>query len=278
MSAVILCLIILIISRIFTVFSSTKDTGSHSSHSGSHSSTHFGWWQQSSDNNKAELRGQIGENDVKRILSYLPKEEYIVLNDVLLPSNNRMTQLDHVVVSLYGIFVIETKNYSGTIYGSPNSQQWTQYSHGQKYSFHNPLFQNQVHVDAILKKTHVYSRDIIPLVVFTGSACIKAGQCRSVINIEQLYETIKRYQNKIFTPEQIDYYARIIDFAIEESDENKRKHIQSVQDRIIRREIEISHGFCPQCNGRLVLRQSKYGQFYGCSNYPKCKYTKNINS
>lgn len=225
-----------------------------------------------------EWRGQIGEDDVKRILSYLPKEEYIVLNDVLLPSNNGMTQLDHVVVSLYGIFVIETKNYSGTIYGNPNSQQWTQYSHGQKYSFHNPLFQNQVHVDAILKKTHVYSRDIIPLVVFTGSATIKAEQCSAVINIEHLFETIKKYREKVFRPDQIDYYARIIDYAIEETEENKREHIRSVQKRNIQREIKTTSGICPQCNGRLILRRSKYGLFYGCSNYPKCRFTKDINS
>ena len=35
---------------------------------------------------------------------------------------------------------------------------------------------------------------------------------------------------------------------------------------------------CPSCeNGYLVSRESKHGNFYGCSNYPKCTYTKNIN-
>lgn len=278
MSAVLLILLIFIFITIIAVFSDTRDSGSQSTHSASDSSTSFGWRPQSSDNHKAELRGQIGEKNVKRILSYLPKEEYIVLNDVLLPLNNKMTQLDHVVVSLYGIFVIETKNYSGTIYGNPNSQRWTQYSHGQKYSFHNPLFQNMVHTEAIVRKTHVLSRDIIPLVVFTGSANIKAEKCKNVINLEHLYETITKYQDKVFTPEQIDYYARIIDFAIEETEENKQAHIQSVQKRIVQREIKTASGLCPQCNGHLVLRRGKYGLFYGCSNYPKCRYTKNIDS
>jgi len=33
---------------------------------------------------------------------------------------------------------------------------------------------------------------------------------------------------------------------------------------------------CPKCGGNLVERIGKYGKFYGCSNYPKCQYTKNI--
>ncbi|MFT4363798.1 topoisomerase DNA-binding C4 zinc finger domain-containing protein [Staphylococcus aureus] len=33
---------------------------------------------------------------------------------------------------------------------------------------------------------------------------------------------------------------------------------------------------CPRCNHELVVRTSKNGQFLGCSNYPNCKYTRNI--
>jgi len=36
------------------------------------------------------------------------------------------------------------------------------------------------------------------------------------------------------------------------------------------------NGTCPSCDGVLLVRKSRYGKFLGCSNYPKCKYTKNI--
>lgn len=225
-----------------------------------------------------EEKGLNGENDVKKILSYLPKEEYIVLNDVLLPLGNGMTQVDHIVVSLYGIFVIETKNYSGKIYGGKSSAQWKQYIRGEEFTFQNPLIQNQVHVDAVMNKTHQYQNHIIPIVVFTGDAVIKAEVGTSVVHISDLLSTITQYNDKVFTFQQIDYYARVLDAAIEETDDRKHAHIQTVRDRIIQKDLQSSVGSCPLCQGNLVLRHGKYGPFYGCSNYPKCRYTRNVDS
>ena len=64
----------------------------------------------------AENIGKAGEKRVARKLDWLPKE-YIILNDIMLPTQYGTTQIDHIVVSPYGIFVIETKNYKGWIFG-----------------------------------------------------------------------------------------------------------------------------------------------------------------
>ncbi|MBR2250389.1 MAG: NERD domain-containing protein [Prevotella sp.] len=77
-------------------------------------------------------QGDYGELRVSRILSQLP-DGYHVFNDVYLEIKGRSSQIDHVVVSQYGVFIIETKNYSGAVYGSENAENWTQYLNGERY-------------------------------------------------------------------------------------------------------------------------------------------------
>lgn len=94
-------------------------------------------------------KGKRGEKQMAVLLSMLPKKKYQVINDLLIQSGGHSTQIDHVVVSVYGVFVIETKYYQGWIYGGENSEFWTQNIYGHKYQLRNPLWQNQGHVKAI---------------------------------------------------------------------------------------------------------------------------------
>jgi hypothetical protein len=107
--------------------------------------------------NTPEHKGREGELHVHIILAQLP-EEYTVLDDVVLKINSGTTQIDHVVVSRYGVFAIETKNYRGDIYGNDDRQQWTQvivtdvtymkkwyktYTYVTKNRFYNPVKQSR---------------------------------------------------------------------------------------------------------------------------------------
>ncbi len=75
---------------------------------------------------KPQIKGYLGEKSVQFMLSGLEEDEYILMNDLYVPKDDgSTTQLDHVLISLYGIFVIETKNHKGWIFGSENSQYWT---------------------------------------------------------------------------------------------------------------------------------------------------------
>lgn len=224
----------------------------------------------------AENRGREGEEKVRSILLTLPKSEYIVLSDVLLPTVGGTTQLDHVVISEYGIFVIEVKNYQGQIYGGKTGEEWTNYLNGKEYKIRNPLLQNYAHAKAVARVLKTSTANIFPLTVFSGSAVLKIQNHQQVIYEYSLLPTIRMHRDRVFTPQQMEYYARIIDEAIEETPETRSAHIQYVKEVISQKNEEISKGLCPRCSGQLVLRRGKYGDFYGCSNYPNCKYTKEL--
>jgi hypothetical protein len=93
----------------------------------------------------AKGKGQIGEFVVSRMLATLGSG-YEVLNDLTFVVEGDSTQIDHVVVSTKGVFLIETKNYSGLIFGQANEGQWTQAMGHTKNRFQNPLRQNFKHV------------------------------------------------------------------------------------------------------------------------------------
>ena len=94
------------------------------------------------------LKGRLGEKLVADTLAELP-EGYRVINDLMVRTDRGTTQIDHVVISPHGIFVIETKAYDGWIYGSETDTYWTQVVHRRKKRFYNPLRQNYGHVQAL---------------------------------------------------------------------------------------------------------------------------------
>jgi len=77
------------------------------------------------------VKGWIGETLMRLQFSlFLPKTSYRVINNVTIPDNQGgTTQIDHVIVSPYGIFVVETKHYKGWIFGDPQQPTWTQMIH-----------------------------------------------------------------------------------------------------------------------------------------------------
>lgn len=70
-----------------------------------------------------KIKGASGEAMGSWVLSHLPKEQYTVIHNVMLQTERGTSQVDHVVVSVYGIFVIEVKNYTGWISEMENSSQ-----------------------------------------------------------------------------------------------------------------------------------------------------------
>ena len=96
-----------------------------------------------------KIMGYMGEFWVNRELNKLPKDKYRILKDIMIKIDDRTCQIDHIVVSHYGIFVIETKNYSGLITGSSKSEKWCMHLGKNKYYFHNPLYQNYGHIKAL---------------------------------------------------------------------------------------------------------------------------------
>jgi hypothetical protein len=202
------------------------------------------------------------------------------------------TQIDHIVVSKYGVFAIETKNYRGEIYGDDNREKWTQiivtevtyrrkwwktYTYVTKNQFYNPVKQSIGHtyrVKSILKDyRHL---PVIPIVVFAGDAIFKDVETKhEVIYAEQLLSVIENYKTKYLSDEDCQNVIHILeDNNVRETIDDKT-HIDNLKLVKKQKQDAINSGVCPKCGARLVLRNGKYGSFYGCSNYPKCKFTVN---
>lgn len=227
--------------------------------------------------------GKMGEKRVALKLNWLSKE-YITLNDVLLPTRYGTTQIDHIVVSPYAIFVIETKNYKGWILGHQDSEEWTQSLLGKKralgwsseqYKFRNPIRQNLVHFKAVRNILKVVGDfTIIPIVVFSDRADLNiTTPNHTVINWSNLRSVIKSYNTQSISNDDIQ---RIItklsnaNITIEGSREQHTQQVQSIQQNI---DLAIANRRCPNCGGQLTERRGKYGFFWGCSNYPNCRFT-----
>lgn len=244
----------------------------------------LGWWFSS-----PTYKGKIGEKNVHNILLQLP-DEYVILEDVVLKTERGTTQIDHVVVSKYGVFAIETKNYRGEIYGDDNRKEWTQmiitdvtyakkwwktYTYVTKNRFYNPVKQSLAHSIAIKNILSQWSAlKIVPIVVFTGSAVLKRVTSNYTIVYDfDLVETILSYRTIYLTDSDV---RKVVDILLQKNVReyvDNRTHINNIY--ASKEEIyhKIASGFCPKCGGHLVLRTGKFGRFYGCSNYPKCKFT-----
>ncbi len=73
-----------------------------------------------------------------------------MLNDLTLPDGEgATTQIDHLLLSPFGVFVIETKNYKGWIFGSERQKQWTQKIYKKSFKFQNPIHQNYKHMKVL---------------------------------------------------------------------------------------------------------------------------------
>lgn len=217
-------------------------------------------------------RGDFGEMRVSQILSRLP-EAYHIFNDVYLVSNGHSSQIDHVVISRYGIFVIETKNYSGAVYGSENVEHWTQYLQGVGYEFRNPIWQNRSHELAIRNILHVPQSSIIPIVVFLGGTDLHCKTTSAVLYTDQLLNYILSHRTIAFTSDGVERLAKRLSEVIIVDPNRRRDHIVNVRQNKAERDVKIANHICPRCGGKLVERQGRYGRFLGCSNYPHCKFT-----
>lgn len=218
-----------------------------------------------------KIVGAAGEFWVKRELKRLPKE-YKTLHNIMISANQTTHQIDHIVVSKYGIFVIETKQYNGTLIGNDYDQNWTFRAGKKTYYVHNPVHQNYGHMKALTEVLNLEPNKMIPIVCISSNAKIYI-QSNQVVPIYELIHKIKSYQDEILNDPQI-YYKKIKD-ANMTSKKERKQHIAYA--KTVKKQKETNNqNKCPKCGASLIKRNGKYGEFWGCTNYPKCKFTKDI--
>lgn len=224
--------------------------------------------------NSPQYKGKYGENVISQALKEIEGYNYVV-NNIMLNDNGKSRQIDHIFVSEYGVFVIETKNYGGTIYGKEKSTEWKQYLNKKCFNFKNPIHQNYGHEEIVKKVLKSVTDKIYSLVVFTRRCELKVEVTSTVIYDNQLKNYI-RNKGKILDISKVNEIYKVLMENKIENEEAIRNHNYNVQKYVEYKESVANAGKCPRCNGDLIKRQGKNGSFYGCSSYPKCRYTKNI--
>lgn len=139
----------------------------------------------------------------RRVRSVLTKRyrDWPLLNNVLLPSRGRTAEIDHILISPAGVFVIETKDMGGWIFASPGQKWWTQSfkagwrsrlmrTKSKRFSFYNPLLQNQGHTRALVELGIVNPNELRPVAVFVGDAELKTQE--KFVGFEAHEEKAKR--------------------------------------------------------------------------------------
>ena len=155
---------------------------------------------------RPRLRGAFGETLLAAVLRRkLDASLYHVLNDIYLPlDDGSTTQIDHVVVSPFGVFVIETKTYKGWIFGNPRDAQWTQVLHRRKSRFQNPLRQNYLHVQRLVRLMGLRADVVHSVVAFSGEATFKTKLPPEVMHFADVADYILSFKPKMIPQDDVE--------------------------------------------------------------------------
>ncbi|MDY0362648.1 MAG: NERD domain-containing protein [Desulforegulaceae bacterium] len=214
-------------------------------------------------------KGKKAEVKLAKFLErHFDSTEYYIFQDVTVPAfKERTTQIDIVIISVFGIFVIENKYFSGTIFGKKEEPYWIQVFNKEKYfKFKNPIHQNFGHIKALQNLLNIPFENFFSVVVFSGSA--KFGDyIDDVVSPGESLFLIKEKTKVIFSHEEVAaFVSRLKSERMEPGFETDKKHIETIRNR----------PECLLCGSSMVLRVTNKGskrgrEFWGCSRFPHCK-------
>ncbi len=241
----------------------------------------------------AMFKGFVGEafgSIAHKIM--LDRSIYHELNNVTIPTPDGTTQIDHVLVSRFGIFVIEAKNMSGWIFGNEKSAEWTQSFPGGKFRFQNPLRQNYRHTKCLSDFLGVEHDKLHSIVMFWGESTFKTAMPENVLD-SGYSSYIKSKSVVLFTDYEVAEIVEAIQTGkLPRTWATRKQHITSLNERhakpapqpikvaqpkpVIQPSLDSANPACPLCSSPMVKRSAKRGanvgnEFWGCSSYPKCK-------
>jgi hypothetical protein len=150
------------------------------------------------------FKGIMGELMITVLTRWkLNRQVYHLINNVTLPTEDGTTQIDHIIVSVYGVFVIETKNLRGWIFGRPNQKNWTLQHYKKRYKFQNPLHQNHKHIRVLQSISNLEDKQMHSLVVFVGDSEFKTSMPDNVIYGGRFVQFIQSQKTKLLSPKQV---------------------------------------------------------------------------
>ena len=238
------------------------------------------------------FKGMFGEFLVNRLLAQLPENEYTIIKDVTLPTETGTTQIDHIVVSKFGIFVVETKNMKGWIFGSTHQKQWTQKIYRHTSKFQNPLQQNYKHVKTLEVVLGCNPKLIHSLIVFIGDSRFKTEMPSNVTYARGCLNYIDQFSDVVMSDSEVEQAVDMLNtIKLKRGLVTNLKHRKHVREIVENKQVKQAvHGkntiythqsdevsqSCPRCGSEMVIRERKRGtnvgqKFWGCSSFPKCR-------
>ena len=173
----------------------------------------------------SKVKGALGEKKVNKRLKRVTKDGKLFKNYMLLDSNGMSHQIDSILVDKRGVFVVETKNYKGKIYGNDNKDYWTQKCHARKNNFYSPVLQNEGHIKSL--------REILPknikmknIVVFVGKSNLRKVRSKYTVKLSDLTKTIKK-NRKCLSKKEIREVIEILEDN--RSDISLKEHVENIQ-------------------------------------------------
>ena len=251
-------------------------------------------------------KGRYGEYLIYKSLKKLESEgAKFLFNLYIQKGNGNTTEIDVLMISPKGIFVFESKNYSGWIFGNESQKSWCQtlslgWGRSKKEHFFNPIMQNQTHIEA-LKGVIGAQIPVYSVIVFSDRCTLKNVTVQSpnvcVINRDKVVSVVssvygQTWYDSLDKDDIVEIYNKLYPFSqVDEATKaqhisklhhsNEKRYNQHFQSNEGKQSSVLQKMRCPWCNGELTLRSAKKGMnighpFYGCSNYPYCTYTRNI--
>lgn len=229
------------------------------------------------------VKGWVGEavvNLMGRLL--LPSKHYHRLHNVTLPTTDGSTQIDHIIVSRFGVFVVETKHMKGWIFGTERQAEWTQKIYRKSFRFQNPLRQNYKHLKTLEAVLDIPTEHLYSLVVFVGDNRFKTQMPPNVTRGLGYISYIRSFRAVVFSEEQVQQIVQqIISARLTPGRETHKQHVAQLQKRNAAQPVGESNRAsstptCPKCGQAMVLRRARKGanagqQFWGCSGFPACR-------
>jgi len=159
--------------------------------------------------------------------------EYHLLNHITLRDVLGTTQIDHILVSKFGVFVIETKKYTGWIFANADHATWTQATYNDKYKFQNPIHQNYRHVKAVRALLDFVPADAIQsAVVFVGDAEFKTEMPSGVFTLPQFVDHVRCCKTEVLSSNRLQFCVGRLETArLAVTSQTDLQHVESLRRR-----------------------------------------------
>lgn len=141
-----------------------------------------------------------GMHVVSEELRRFNKHHYTLIDDVHIEHNGELIQIDHILVSAFGVFIIETNPHTGDIHGKPESKKWTQViGYHDRYKMSNPI-KNVQERERILHKIlgDKLKGEIVPFVAFPFAKILHVNERDMIGKTWEIIEKIRSFEHEIY--------------------------------------------------------------------------------